>query len=88
MDRPFNLWVSELASSTEILGRNEEKYVVCRDVMMTCEAGKIIKEASAEGDSTLRHGSVNGFTHRIILCSEESESILYAVIALSIGLRK
>jgi hypothetical protein len=66
--------------------------VVCRDVMMTSEAGKIIKKASAESDCTLRHGSVNEFTHRIIFCPEESEkygkNILYVVIALSIGVRK
>lgn len=74
MKRQYNLLVSDLASSTKLLRRIEEKYVVCRDVigpfMMSWEAGKIIKKASG-GDRMLRHESVNGFTHIKILCPEE-----------------
>jgi hypothetical protein len=79
MNTQFNSCVSDLAASTELLWRNEEKeYSVFRDIIgpltTTWESGKIIKKARAEADCILRHVPVNGFTHRITLCPKEARN--------------
>jgi hypothetical protein len=48
MDRQFILWISDLVSSTKLLGRNEEEYMVRGGVtgpfLMTRQPGNIIKK--------------------------------------------